>query len=88
MEQIKDTDTLSAKTEKKHEVDCPSCKQRLLVSVDKNIQQCPYCDNMFLVRKRTRYKRVTPATKGKEKKEHWYSNVWRRISDKIKKDYS
>lgn len=74
---------LNGTTEKQYEVCCPLCKQTLLVSGEPGAQKCPCCDGVFVVRKKTRYKRVEKTAEEKPKE-----SLWKRMLAYVRKNYS
>ena len=75
---------LNGTTEKQYEISCPLCKQALLVSGEPGMHRCPSCDGAFVVRKKTRYKRVEKKAEESVQKQ----SLWKRMLEYVRRNYS
>ncbi|MBQ8429363.1 MAG: sugar ABC transporter permease [Clostridia bacterium] len=74
---------LNGTTAKQYEVSCPLCKQTLLVTGENSAQKCPYCDGVFVVRKKERYRRVQKRAEAAKQQ-----SLWKRMLEYVRKNYS
>lgn len=79
MEQHKAIGVLNGASTKKYKVVCPLCGQALLVSGGHQMQKCPHCDGVLIVRKKHTYQRAQNFEK--QDKTKVLSNVQKILMD-------